>query len=327
MKHLSNDQLILEIKHLVKEETRLTSRILDYLKEVEFRKIYLKMGYPSLFEFCIKELKYSEGSTQRRISAMRLMKEVPEIRDKIISGELNLSTASQAQIYFKNQAKKQKTLSKQEKLEVLKDIENTSTRECEKKLLKLDPEQVRKDRERAVTHELTELKLTVDQEFMQMLEELKNILSHAKPAASTKEILKFAMQELLLKKKPKMNAEKKTKESAKEKEEETISSVQQSPPAAAVKAEDRVGNKTDDLTENKNKKRNRHISVRLKQEVMKKHNDQCCYEDPVSGRRCTAKRFAECDHIIPFSKGGQTIFENLQVLCSAHNKLKSDYIP
>ena len=341
MKHFSNDDLILELKKIVTEETRLTSRVLDYLKEVESRKLFLKMGYASLFEFCIKELKYSEGSAQRRISAMRLIKEVPEVREKIISGDLSLSVVSQAQSFFRDQQRKQTPLNRQEKLEVLRDIENTSTRECEKKLLKLSPEQVKKDRERAVTDELTELKLTVDQEFMRMLEELKNILSHAKPNASTKEILKLSMIELLEKKKPKAKAKPKpiaksksnTQSHAQSKtgaeadakaivQEKVISekSINESeaPPAPAVgvKMKEKI----------KNNKRSRHINIHLKQAVMNKHDSQCCYQDAASGRRCTAKRSPECDHVIPLSKGGQTTFENLQVLCSAHNKLKSNHL-
>jgi hypothetical protein len=84
------------------------------------RKLFLEMGYPSLFEFCLKELSYSEGSAQRRISAMRLLKSLPEIEPKIISGELSLSVVSQAQTFFRAQEKEQKPLDKNEKLDLLK---------------------------------------------------------------------------------------------------------------------------------------------------------------------------------------------------------------
>src|ERR1700677_3167081 len=103
MKTFSNSDLILKLKNLVIEERKLTAEILEYLREVEVRKLFLELGYPSLFEFCMRELGYSEGSAQRRISAMRLIKTLPEIEDKIVTGELSLSVVSQAQSFFRAQ--------------------------------------------------------------------------------------------------------------------------------------------------------------------------------------------------------------------------------
>jgi hypothetical protein len=58
------------------------------------------LAYPSLFEYAVKELKYSSSSAQRRIMSMRLLKEVPSLEKKIEEGALNLSTLAQAQSFF-----------------------------------------------------------------------------------------------------------------------------------------------------------------------------------------------------------------------------------
>ena len=71
---LTDDELLLEAKETVVDEERATQKVLKYLEEIERRKLYLARGYGSLFEFCVKELKYSEGSAGRRISSMRLIR-------------------------------------------------------------------------------------------------------------------------------------------------------------------------------------------------------------------------------------------------------------
>src|SRR3990167_11479805 len=86
---LTNAELVQKLNLLVKEERKLSMEILRYLREVETRRLYAKMGYGSIYEFCIKELKYSEGAAHRRISSMRLLKELPQVDRK--STRLNSS--------------------------------------------------------------------------------------------------------------------------------------------------------------------------------------------------------------------------------------------
>lgn len=287
MKHLTNSILIQELKQAVIEERKITAQILEYLREVEHRKLFIEMGYPSLFEFCRRELNYSEGSAQRRISAMRLLKEVPQVEEKIISGELSLSVVSQAQTFFKKQEKKNDAYTVEEKLNLLSQLENTSARECERTLLTLDPELLRQDNERPISEDLTEIRITVDKEFSGKLEKLKNLLSHSHPEISTKEILSLAIDQLLAKKDLSMQ-------------------ITKSPPTSAVKQ----------------KSQTRYIPQAIRRAVWVKSKGRCCYRDPKTGRVCEARRFLEIDHITPYSQGGLNIVDNLQLLCSAHNGWK-----
>src|ERR1700742_4349242 len=77
LKSLSNTALIEGLKSRVSEERRIGIEILHFLSAVESRRLYAELGYSSLWEFCVKECAYSEGSAQRRISAMRAMVQVP----------------------------------------------------------------------------------------------------------------------------------------------------------------------------------------------------------------------------------------------------------
>lgn len=130
LNHLTDKQLLIETKFLVQEDNRITLQLLFHLKEIEKRKLYSDLGYPSLFKYIVVELGYTGGAAARRIKSFRLLKEVPEIKKNIVNGSLSLSNLSKAADLFS----KENITDKEEKKEILKSIENTSARECDKKL-------------------------------------------------------------------------------------------------------------------------------------------------------------------------------------------------
>ena len=66
----------------------------------------------------------------------------------------------------------------------------------------------------------------------------------------------------------------------------------------------------------------RDINLRLRFLVLKRDNFKCC----ICGRSpaTTSNLELHVDHIQPYSKGGETVLENLQTLCSDCNLGKSD---
>lgn len=62
----------------------------------------LAQGYPSLFEFLVKEIGYSPSSAQRRIDGARLLNQVSEISAKLVekieTGSLKLSQINDARM-------------------------------------------------------------------------------------------------------------------------------------------------------------------------------------------------------------------------------------
>ena len=83
LKNLSPHELIQNTKRLVETERKTTLEILQYLREIDQRKLYLKWGFSSLFDFVVKELNYDHGAAGRRISAMRLIHEIPRWKKKL----------------------------------------------------------------------------------------------------------------------------------------------------------------------------------------------------------------------------------------------------
>lgn len=162
LKHLTDAALLKDTKNLASKERELTVQIIHHIKEIDRRKLYCDLGYTSLYEYCMKELCYSEASAQRRIIAARMIIETPSIEKKIESGELSLSNLSQAGQFFKeNEIKDPK-----KKIEVLKKVENTSSRECGNILFELSGKEPPK-----------KINLTILKETHEKIEELKSIIN------------------------------------------------------------------------------------------------------------------------------------------------------
>ena len=179
LKTLKDQELLEQTKKLVRNERELLTQILHHLKEVERRRLYSELGYSSLFQYALKELLYSEGQAHRRIQAMRLIKEIPEVEKKVASGELSLSNVSQAQSYFRSRAKdeKKKEITLEEKREVLQTLENKSTREGEIELLKKQPQRALPvERQRPLTPSHTEVRFVMTSELEEQLQRVRALL-------------------------------------------------------------------------------------------------------------------------------------------------------
>jgi hypothetical protein len=130
LKHLTDKTLLADTKILITRERELLTRILHHLKEIDRRKLYSELGYASMFEYCVRELGYSEASAHRRIKSARLIEEIPEIEEKIENGTLNISNIAQASTFF-NQHNVETT---EDRNAILSQLENLTKSEAEKML-------------------------------------------------------------------------------------------------------------------------------------------------------------------------------------------------
>src|ERR1041385_1513079 len=126
MKHLTSSELLARLKTLVADERRATLALIECLQEAQERRLYSELGYASLWEFATLELGLSEGAAQRRIQAMRLIRDVPEAKAKLEDGSLSLSNAAKVQSF--RQAEK-KLGHATDALELIGKVENQSQRE------------------------------------------------------------------------------------------------------------------------------------------------------------------------------------------------------
>jgi len=190
LNHLSKQELITNTEALVSQERRITIEVLWHLHEIERRKLYAELGYSSLFSYCIEALKYSEAQAFRRISAMRLLKQAPELEAKLNDGALSVATICQVQAL---------KISISQKKEILKEVEGKSKRETERYLLKIAPRPIEEERVKPISATHTRIEFNADEELMKKLDELKNMLAHKMPNASVAELVRYLVDESLKK--------------------------------------------------------------------------------------------------------------------------------
>ena len=191
---MTDAELVTKLLKASLRERQMTLEVIRLLREVEQRKLYLDMNYASLFEFTTKHLKYSEGAAMRRINAMRLIRSEPKIEKKIESGELSLTVAATAQNFIRK--------TKMDVNQVLDKIEGKSTREAERALFELAPQEMPKERSRAVSQDHTELRLLIPKELMAKLDHLMALTSHSNHEMSYLKLLERLVEQALKKPSP-----------------------------------------------------------------------------------------------------------------------------
>jgi hypothetical protein len=74
------------------EERERQVDFLRYLDPFDAHEAYREAGYGSLWQFCLRELCLREGAAGRRIGAMRVLREFPELEAPLRDGRLSLTT-------------------------------------------------------------------------------------------------------------------------------------------------------------------------------------------------------------------------------------------
>jgi hypothetical protein len=90
--HLSDAQLLTEVKRLAAAERHATAALLRALIELDERRLYLGEGCSSLFTYCTQVLHLSEGGAYNRIEAARAARRLPVLLELLEDGALTLTT-------------------------------------------------------------------------------------------------------------------------------------------------------------------------------------------------------------------------------------------
>src|SRR5262245_13883594 len=89
---IPSDRIAARLYELRAEERVRLVEFLDYLAELERRKLHLDMGFGSTFAYCTQHLGLSNAAAYRRITAGRLLRRFPIAAEYLADGRLNLTT-------------------------------------------------------------------------------------------------------------------------------------------------------------------------------------------------------------------------------------------
>lgn len=279
--------LIERFAKLVKTERKITHHILECISEIDRRRIYLDLAYPSLFEYLTRAHGYSSSAAQRRIDAARLLRQIPEVGSKIEAGTLNLSQISLvAQSARRSEKDNLQTVSMKVKTEILEKLESKSFFESQALVaehLNLSP--VVRDREQISRDGYVTLTMTLTAEEYESWTKAKALIAHAVPSLANADVFNHL-----------------------------------------VKCEISRRLEIKRASVSTSLSRPRSVSQGLRKRVFKssisdsESSPACGYTDPESGRVCGSKHFLQIDHIQPVWAQGENAIENLRVLCASHNR-------
>ncbi|HEX6792190.1 MAG TPA: HNH endonuclease signature motif containing protein, partial [Candidatus Krumholzibacteria bacterium] len=154
-------------------------------------------------------------------------------------------------------------------------------------------------RDRRVTEEKVHVQFVADEEFLQLFEEIRDLMSN-RYELSFADIMKAALVEYRDRHSP---AARHARREAKN-------------GAASLDSRRRELN-SNELGPS------RHIPDEVRDEVFVRDGGQCTFV-AADGTSCRSKKGLEIDHIVPYSAGGTHDPSNLRLLCGAHNRLMAE---
>lgn len=312
--------LVEKLEKLVVLEKQTTAEILEYIKEVDRRRLYLQLGHTSLFSYLTRALKYTPSAAQRRIESARLLKEIPELHQDLKSGSLNLMQISMMAQGFRQKRRRENsppiesrashsshlTIGNQDSLnlkkEILAKIRNQDLSSTQKILAEsLDLPLQHFEVQRVQKDHSVRLEITLSKEQMEDLTRAKELVSHTYSQLTWAELFHLLTKTFLAQKdplkKPVINRKNRSLPAPEATE-------RQNTPTAKMDAEAR-----------------KHIPVSVRRQVFRRDRS-CRWKDSKTQEICGSKFQLQIDHRKPRWAGGTNDLENLQLLCASHNQMK-----
>ena len=323
LSHLSDDSLLHGLAALVAQDRVTTAELLAHLAEVDERKLFVPAGYPSMFLYCVQELRLSEDAAAKRIQAARAARRFPAIFEALAQGRLHLTAVGLLAPH----------LVEETAAELLGAAAGRTKAEIERLLAERFPKSdllawvtampaaapavanehapAHVDDPQVVGNSAADvprlapgvairagvtplssrsyaLQATIDPETQDYLRRAQELLG-AQVSGDIAQVLKLALKELVTRL-----------------EKRKFAATDRPRPARP-----RTGSNT------------RSIPAQVRRAVWKRDMGQCTFENERGGR-CPARTGLEFDHVLEVARGGQASVPNLRLRCHAHNQLEAE---
>jgi hypothetical protein len=328
LKHLPDSTLLHDFQALDHRVRGDVALLIAHLGEIDARRLYAPQGYPSMFDFCVRRMHYSEQSAFKRIRVARLARQFPAIYDLRAEGKLHLSAlvTLSAHLTPKNAgellaASVHRTKAQLEQMlaerfpqpdvpAMIAPLAPTSYA-CQLSLgrVKFSPTEhamlpeataptptpvlvtppAAPARVAPLAPERYSIQCTVSQSTYEKLQRAKELLGHAVPSGDLAQVLDRALDAL----NEKLEHRK-----------------------FARTAHPRPCHRSDDA---------RHIPASVKRAVWERDQGRCTFVGD-GGHRCESRTRLEFDHVEPVAQGGHATVKGLRLRCRAHNQLEAERV-
>jgi hypothetical protein len=307
---LSNDALLSSLLASIGNERKYVAQVIAHLMEVEDRRLYLDLAFPSMFEFCTRKLKLTESEAYRRIAAARLVRRFPRLLDPLSTGQLHLSGLLLLRDLF----------SEENLDDLIAAAAGKTKRQIEELVAKLAPKppvagsirklptpsrgsapngaplpaggQTRGRHEPQVVplaDAMYKVQFTARAALRDKIEDARALMRHRIPSGDLAAVMEHAVDLLIAK----LHREKAGK-----------TARPRSTPAPTASAR---------------------VTQATRREVAARDGVQCSFVGP-DGERCASRSFLEIDHQHPKALGGTGDASNVRFLCAAHNRHAAEQV-
>jgi hypothetical protein len=311
LEHLSDPALLHDLKSLVTQDRATTAMLIAHLGEVDARRLYAAPGYPSMFEYCVRELHFSEDVAYKRIQVARLARQFPAVHAMLADGRLHLTAVVflaprltpenadglLAEAVHKSKAQIEQLLAEHFPQPDLPTLIEPLAAPANSRLV---PEPVKlRPTEHAtpmptpparlapLAPQRYSVQFTVGQEAHDDLLYAQALLGHAVPDGDVAQVFARALKALI------------------------------------TKLEQRKFAKTDRPRPCKRSDDARQIPAEVKRAVWERDGGQCTFVGE-GGHRCESRTRLEFDHVEPVAQGGQATVGGLRLRCRAHNQYEAE---
>lgn len=312
IKILTNSDLRAVAEKMAGRNRELDALLIEHIAEIADRRVFHEWGFSSLYDYLTRELKYSGSAAYRRMQAAYALLQIPELKQDIALGSLNLTQICSAQTAIKFEQKNNGPVTLAAKRELFTALRHKNKRETEKVLdEKFENRPTVHPVERHRADDSVELSIRLPEETFEKLSRLKELYSHMIPDGSWIRIIDQMAEDALKTRDPlkkPVRLEKPLRASTPE-----AKSMAQSETAAAVEP-DRTPAMSD------RKMARQAIRANVKRFIFQR--DRCCQFRHQDGSICGSRFQLEIDHIQPKFADGEDEPNNLRLLCRSHNSYR-----
>ncbi len=302
------------------------SDLIDILQEIDESKVFVHLGFSSLFDYAVKALKLSEANASNFITVARKSKIVPELKEAIRAQEITVSKAR----------KITPVLTPENSAHWLDLAKNLPRPKLEREVARILPQSLTPEKAKYVSENRLELKMGISEALMKKLKRAQDLESQKnKKSATLEDVLEATLSYYLDRTDPLEKARRSLNRASagvsgesKNLGENLAANTGNTANTAALKfsiltlPDEHTGRRQPlnaPASVHGHTSHRQPITAQLKHQIQLRDNGQCTHRTS-TGERCDQKRWLDIHHLMPVSKGGKNEFHNLRLLCHAHHR-------